>query len=98
MIDREALIGEMVCLHHMDDLFKIPLSIIQDFMAYNKINKLSSGFTDLKVTELDVGKSVLAYLVDILPHLSELSKWQYKTILKLPEARSQSSQEEATEQ
>ena len=86
MVDKEALVGEMVCLHHMENLFTIPVSLLKDFMAYNKFNNVTSGFTDIKVTKEDVGKTVLEYLIDVLPRLARLSNYQYRNILQLPEA------------
>lgn len=87
-IDREALIGEMVTLHYMESVFNTPVEVIRDFLLYNMANGVSSGFTTLKVTSSDVGKTVLEYMVDVMPKLASLARYQYATILKLPESRS----------
>ena len=96
-INKDALIGEMVCLHHMEALFETPHSLIKDFLAYNSHNNITSGFTDLKISQSDVGKSVLQYLIEIMPYLARLSKYQYANILELPEARYNSSEESVKE-
>jgi len=86
-IDRNTLALELVTLHYMENLFDVPLEILKDFRTYNKINGVTSGFVELPVTEEDVGKPVIDYLIEVMPKLARLSGHHWRTILNMPESR-----------
>lgn len=86
-VDHDALMCELVMLHHIESATEAYVSILKDYSFYQKENDVRTGFTDLKITSSDVGKTVLDFLVSSLSDWAKLSDWQWKRILEMPEAR-----------
>jgi len=68
---------EMLTIRHWGHVATTMKQVTDDFRYYNGMTDVGSGFTETKVTERDVGKTMIDFLSEILGWLGQLDQLHY---------------------